>query len=62
MEYDLDAHALEDGRRRQRLLAGLAETDEVRRVHEALEQLYLTQLVAMELADRLAATDRPARR
>lgn len=32
----------------------MAETDEVRLVHRALEQLYRTQLVAMELADRLA--------
>lgn len=53
MQHGLDATILEDGRRRQRLLADLAETEEVRRVHETLEQLYQTQLVAMELAERL---------
>lgn len=49
----LDALTLADGRDRQALLADLAETDEVRLVHQALEQLYRTQLVALELAARL---------
>lgn len=49
----LDALTLAEGRDRQVLLAGLAETDEVRLVHQALEQLYRTQLVALELAARL---------
>lgn len=53
MDYELDAQAAQDGRRRQQLLAGIAETDEVRQVHEALEQLYRTQLVAIEVAARL---------
>ncbi len=51
--YKLDALDLENDRRRQVLLAALAETDEVRSVHLALEQFYRTQLVAMELAARL---------
>jgi hypothetical protein len=53
VDYEFDAQAAEDGCRRQGLLAALAETDEVRQVHEALEQLYRTQLVAMEAAERL---------
>jgi hypothetical protein len=51
--YKLDPRVLEDDCRRQVLLAVLAETDEVRLVHQALEQFYRTQLVAMELAARL---------
>ncbi len=53
VNYKLDALDLENDRRRQVLLAALAETDEVRSVHLALEQFYRTQLVAMELAARL---------
>lgn len=53
MTYKLDASDLQDDCRRQVLLAALAETDEVRLVHLALEQLYRTQLAAMELAARL---------
>ena len=47
--------AARDGARRQIALADIAETDEVRAVHRALEQLYRTQLVAMELSARLGA-------
>lgn len=50
----LTTDLVEEDARRQVALAALAETAEVRAVHEALEQLYRTQLVAMELADRLA--------
>lgn len=51
--YKLDARDLENDRCRQVLLAALAENDEVRSLHLALEQFYQTQLVATELAARL---------
>ena len=53
--YKLDVRTLQEDCRRQVLLAALAQTDEVRLVHEALEQLYRTQLVTMELADQLSS-------
>jgi len=55
MQLKLRADVIADGARRQVALAEIAQTEEVRAVHRALEQLYRTQLVAMELAERLMA-------
>lgn len=51
---------LADAMRRQMLLAEIAESEEVRAMHVALEQLYKSQLVAMELAGRLAMIHSPS--
>ncbi len=57
MNSGLSLDILEDGIRRQLLLAELAETEQVRLVHEALEQLYRTQLIALELSARLIGSE-----